>query len=151
MVYRIRGIHAKVSVVWNFEAPPGGGDTHFSIMKGTRASIIIRQGKEQNYKTELYVEPSSRADANALAAALAKAVQRLGSVYPELSVEERNGGWHVLIPEAYRTGHEAHFAQVTESFLASLVEGKLPEWEAPNMIAKYYTTTTALNLAGSSP
>jgi hypothetical protein len=27
------------------------------------------------------------------------------------------------------------------------VDGKLPEWEVPNMIAKYYTTTKALEIA----
>jgi predicted dehydrogenase len=147
MIYKIKGIHAKVSVSWNFEAPPGGGDEHYSIMKGTKARIIIRQGKEQNYKTELVVEPSSRADAKVLAASLAKAVQRLDRTFPGLALEEKNDGWLVLIPESYRVGHEAHFSQVTESFLDGLVKGKLPEWEVPNMIAKYYTTTTALKLA----
>ena len=31
--------------------------------------------------------------------------------------------------------------------LQYLVDGKLPEWEVPNMTAKYYTTTTALKKA----
>ena len=30
-----------------------------------------------------------------------------------------------------------------------LKEGKLPDWEVPNMLAKYYTTTAALDLAKS--
>ena len=29
--YRIRGVHAKVCVLWKFEAPAGAGDTHFSV------------------------------------------------------------------------------------------------------------------------
>jgi predicted dehydrogenase len=147
MIYSIKGIYAKVSVVWNFEAPPGGGDTHFSIMKGTKARIIIRQGKEQDFKTELFVEPSPGSNVKALAASLADAVLRLDRTYPGLVLEEKNGGWHILIPEVYRVGHEAHFAQVTESFLEGLVKGSLPKWEVPNMLAKYYTTTTALKLA----
>ena len=48
------------------------------------------------------------------------------------------------IPAKYRVGHEAHFGQVTEHFLDYLKEGKLPDWEVPNMLAKYYTTTSAL-------
>jgi predicted dehydrogenase len=147
MVYRIKGIHAKVSVAWKFEAPPGGGDTHFSIMRGTKARIIIRQGKEQNFKTELFVEPSKGSDLKALAESLADAVLRLNRTHPGLVLEGKNGIWHVRIPDAYRVGHEAHFAQVTESFLDGLLKGKLPEWEVPNMIAKYYTTTAALELA----
>jgi predicted dehydrogenase len=27
--YRLRDVHARVSVIWNFEAPPGAGDTHY--------------------------------------------------------------------------------------------------------------------------
>ena len=50
-------------------------------------------------------------------------------------------------PDKYRIGHEAHFGQVTEKYLRFLVDGKLPDWEVPNMIAKYYTTTMALEMA----
>jgi hypothetical protein len=39
---------------------------------------------------------------------------------------------------------------VTEKYLQFLKEGKLPDWEVPNMIAKYYTTAKALELAKSS-
>ncbi len=42
--YRIKGVHAKVSVLWNFEAPEGAGDTHFSVMRGSKANLVIRQG-----------------------------------------------------------------------------------------------------------
>jgi hypothetical protein len=52
-----------------------------------------------------------------------------------------------VIPASYREGHEAHFARVTEKYLGYLKTGKLPEWEVPNMIAKYYTTTEALKLS----
>jgi hypothetical protein len=53
------------------------------------------------------------------------------------------------VPEKYNEGHEAHFGRVTEKYLQYLKEGKLPSWEVPNMIAKYYTTTSALELAKS--
>jgi len=36
---------------------------------------------------------------------------------------------------------------VTENFLEYLKDGKLPDWEVPNMIAKYYVTTRALEMA----
>ena len=35
MIYKIKGIFAKVSVEWKYQAPPGGGDTHYSVMHGT--------------------------------------------------------------------------------------------------------------------
>jgi hypothetical protein len=36
---------------------------------------------------------------------------------------------------------------VTKKFLQYLVDGKLPDWEVPGMITKYYTTTEALKMA----
>jgi hypothetical protein len=49
----------------------------------------------------------------------------------------------------YRNNHEAHFEQVTESFLHYVEEGALPDWAVPNMISKYYVTTQAWKLAKS--
>lgn len=51
------------------------------------------------------------------------------------------------IPEKYHVGHEAHFAQVTNKFLDYLQTEKLPAWEVPNMISKYYTTMLAMQIA----
>jgi predicted dehydrogenase len=147
ITYKLRGIHAKVSVVWNFEAPPGGGDTHYSVMKGTQALLQIRQGKEQNYRPELYVQAAPGANAETVGRELAKAVQELQSRYPGIAVQEQSGLWQIVIPDSYRNGHEAHFAQVTEKFLKYVTMGKMPDWETPNMLAKYYLTTQALELA----
>ena len=57
------------------------------------------------------------------------------------------GFWGVDIPDSYKVGHEAHFGQVTEKYLDYLSKGTLPEWEIPNMIVKYYTTTEGLKQA----
>jgi predicted dehydrogenase len=147
MVYTIKGIHVKLAVGWNFEAPPGGADTHYSLFRGSKAHVIIRQGKEQNYQPQLYVEPAPGARADELAASLKKAVAELQSRYPGIELEPHDNSWQVLIPDEHRIGHEAHFRNVTEKYLQYLSQGKLPEWEVPNMIAKYYITTRALQLA----
>ncbi len=147
MVYKIRGIHTKVSVVWNFEAPEGAGDTHYSVVKGSRSSIVIRQGKEQNYKPELYIEPVPEVDAGIFGDVVKTAIEGLANAYPGLAVTQEGKNWHVTIPDKYRVGHEAHFGQVAERFMGYLTRGKMPEWEVPNMIAKYYTTTKALEIA----
>ncbi|MDH4092336.1 MAG: oxidoreductase, partial [Cyclobacteriaceae bacterium] len=47
--------------------------------------------------------------------------------------------------------HEAHFTRVTEKFLEYLKNKNMPDWEVPNMLAKYYTTTKALELALKKP
>ena len=143
MVYKIKDVYAKVSVVWNYQAPEGTGDTHYSIMRGTKCNVIIQQGKEEGYKPTLYVEALEGKD---IMLELAKAVNvDLQKEYPGISVQQvATNKWKVNIPEKYHVGHEAHFGQVTEKYLGYLVDGKLPDWEVPNMIAKYYTTTEAL-------
>lgn len=143
MNYTIKGIHAKVSVTWNYQAPEGTGDTHYSIMRGTRCNLVIRQGAEENYEPVLYVEavPGAHID-NVIHRAVYKTLQEN---YPGITMEKLAAGkWKINVPQQYNVGHEAHFSQVMEKYLSYLKEGKLPQWEVPNMIAKYYTTTEAL-------
>ena len=147
MIYTIKGVHVKLRVTWNFQAPQGGGDTHYSLFRGTKAIVSIRQGKEQNYQPELYVEPAAGASVEQLQACLKKAVAELHRRYPGVALRRQKNSWQVLIPDKYRIGHEAHFQQVTERYLQYLTEGKLPQWEVPNMITKYYITTGALQIA----
>lgn len=146
--YTLKGIHAKVSVEWKVEAPEGSKDTHFSMIKGSSAYVYIRQGAQQNYRPELYVAPAPAADAHRLESALKNAVASLQDKYPGIGLEKNGHIWHVTVPDRYHIGHEAHFGQVVEKYLRFLNEGKMPAWEVPNMIAKYYTTTKALELAG---
>lgn len=146
IVYQIKGIWAKVSVTWNYEAPAGGGDTHFSLMRGTKCDLVIRQGKEENFKPTLYVENIKGTSVNNFTETLKTAIASLP--YEGLVVEAAGKtALKVNIPDKYRVTHEEHFGQVTEKFLEYMEAGKLPEWEVPGMITKYYTTTTGLKKA----
>ena len=145
--YALRGVHAKVRVLWNFEAPAGGGDTHYSLMRGTRANLVIRQGAAQRWQPVLYVEPAAGAGADALAAALGAAMAALQETFPGVGAARRGDAWEVLVPPVYHVGHEAHFGQVAAEFLRCVAAGALPAWEVPGMLAKYWTTTRALALA----
>ena len=143
--YKLKGIHAKASVIWNYQAPEGAKDTHYSIMRGTKCNLIIEQGEKEGYETKLYIEAKGEDD---LTPDLDKAVHDLGSAYPGIMLEKiGDKKWVLNIPDKYKLGHEAHFGQVTEKYLGYLKEGKLPEWEVPNMITKYYTTTEGLKMA----
>jgi predicted dehydrogenase len=148
ILYTIKGIHARIDVEWGFEPPAGGGDTHFSAIRGTRASVIIRQEKEQAYRPELSIEAASGVSPETLRSALVKAVDDLQANYPGIELKDgERGGWKILIPDRLRLGHEAHFGEVLQRFLRFLRDGRLPDWEGPNMLAKYWLTTTALSLA----
>jgi predicted dehydrogenase len=143
MNYTVKGVHARVSVTWNFEAPEGTGDTHFSIMRGTKANLVIRQGAEQKYKPVLYVERDPSVGAAEHEAALNAAVEHLQGKWPGVAVRRDGDKFAVDVPAKYDVGHESHFAQVTSDFLRYLREGKLPEWEVPNMLVKYATIMDA--------
>ncbi|WP_116813533.1 putative oxidoreductase C-terminal domain-containing protein [Steroidobacter cummioxidans] len=139
--YRLRDVHALISVKWDFEAPPGAGDTHFSVMRGTKATLKIQQGAAQQFKPVLYIEGTKDE------AAVKSAIASLQSKYPGVDVRRDGNRWAVVVPEKYNVGHEAHFAQVTENFLKYLRSGKLPAWEVPNMLTKYSTIMQAYRLS----
>jgi hypothetical protein len=145
MSYKLKGVHAKVSVLWNFQAPEGTGDTHYSIMKGSKSNLIVRQGKDQKYKPVLYIETKDKS--KAYEDAVAAAFKTIQEKHPGVELKKIAAGWEISIPAKYDTGHESHFAQVANAYMGFLKVGKLPEWEVPNMIAKYWLTTEALKKA----
>ena len=147
VLYTLRGVQVKVTALWRFEAPPGAGDTLYALARGTRCNLLIEQGAQQDYKPALYVQPSSAAGAAQFEQILRSALTKLKTTWPGLDLKPAGAAWEVVIPDKYRVGHEQHFAQVAEKFLRFLSEGRMPAWEVPNMIAKYYTTTEAYRLS----
>jgi predicted dehydrogenase len=146
MNYTIKGVHARVGIKWNYEAPEGSGDTHFAKMRGTKANIIIRQGREQNYKPVVYLELLNT-NTNSQKK-LMDAIDNLQNQYPGLALKKAGKQWELIIPEKLKVPHEEHFAEVVKHYLTYLKGTELPEWEVPNMLAKYYTTTMAAEMAG---
>ncbi len=45
--YTIKGIHARITAKWTYQAPEGAGDTYYSLLKGSKASLEIRQGNRR--------------------------------------------------------------------------------------------------------
>jgi predicted dehydrogenase len=149
IVYRLKGIFAKVSVTWNYQAPAGGGDTHYSVMHGTKCDLVIRQGAEEKFLPTLYVENIISSEA----AGFKSKLMAIAGALPYDSVQVEGFGknsFKIHIPSKYRISHEEHFGQVMAKYLEFLKSGKIPEWEIQGMITKYYTTTGALKLAKES-
>ena len=145
--YTLKGTHAKTSVIWNYEAPEGTKDTHYSIMRGTKVNLIINQGKKEDYKATLYVEKNENVSNEEFLEALNQAIDKLQSTHPGIAIEQNGEVIRIAIPDKYKVGHEAHFTEVTKKYLNYLKEGKMPDWEIPNMIAKYYTTTKGYEIS----
>ena len=142
--YKLKNVHAKVSVLWNYSAPEGTGDTHYSIMRGTKANLIIRQGAEQQFKPTLYIQP---VDKSVFEKIMVEQLKKVHAKFPGVEIKKSGNEWEVIVPDSYKEGHEAHFGRVMKKFLEYLAIGTMPAWEVPNMLAKYYTTTQALELA----
>lgn len=145
MNYTLKDIHVKIIARWDYKAAEGG-DTHHEIIKGTKATLEIRQGKAENYKPVLYIIPSGDKKDD-FDSAVQEAIAAIAAKYPGVKSEKQGAEWKVIVPSSYDVGHEAHFGQVMERYLQYLKEGSLPGWEVPNMITKYYTTTKALETA----
>lgn len=145
--YSLKGIHIKIIARWDFEAPAGGRDTHYAIMKGSKADIIIRQGAAQNFRPAVYLTAADGADQATFEAVLEKRIAELSSQYAGLAIKDAGKEKEIEIPDVFRVGHEAHFGEVMNKFLEYLEQGALPDWEVPNMITKYVTTVKALEMA----
>lgn len=146
IIYQLKNIWAKVSVEWKYQAPQGGGDTHYSVMRGSVCDLTIRQGAEEKFIPVLYVENIKGISVNDLTDRINKALDE----FPYEGVYAEPAGKNAIkvnIPDNLRVGHEEHFGQVTAKFIEYLKAGRLPDWEVPGMITKYYTTTTALKKA----
>jgi len=146
MIYQLKGVFSKISVEWKYQAPAGSGDTHYSVARGTKCDVAIRQGAEEKFVPTLYVENIKGVTMDEFTAKLKETLKALP--YDSLGVEAVNANsLKINIPQKYKVGHESHFGQVTSKYLEYLKDGKLPEWEVQCMITKYYITTTALKMA----
>lgn len=161
--YQLKGVHAKVSVIWKYQTA-SGNDTHYSLMKGTKANLEIVQGDQQKYQPTLYITPLNKNES--FQKILFERFKKIQQKYPGVELKKSNwpfpelnghwnrfqqyNSWEVIIPEKYKEGHEQHFARVTEKFLDYLKNKNMPAWEVPNMITKYFITTKALEIASKN-
>jgi predicted dehydrogenase len=146
--YTVGGTHVALDIEWGWEAEPGAGDVYEAVFRGTKARAEIRQGKAEKFRPELYVVPNSAAARDEVFAALRKVVAGWQKSWPGVAVEARGGEAQIVIPERYRVGHEAHFAEVTRAFLGYLqAPSTLPEWEKSNMLVKYFISTKGVELS----
>jgi predicted dehydrogenase len=137
--YTLRGVHVKLEITWEWEAE-GGRDIYEAAFRGTKSSIEIRQGRCENFVPELYIVPYS----DAVRGAVRQRITEAQAAWPGLAMVETAGEIRIVIPEQFRTGHEAHFAQVARRFFDYVRSPEsIPPWERSYMLAKYCVSTRA--------
>ena len=140
--YALKGVNAKVKVTWNYAAKEGG-DTHYSIMKGTKANLEIRQGAAEKFTTQLFIQPKGNLTETEIQAAFLVIKKK----YEGIELLKQESDYQLIVPAKLRTNHESHFGEVMERFLKYYQTNNLPDWEVSNMLVKYFTTTQALEKA----
>ena len=137
--YTIKGVHAKVTVKWNYREPAGSSDTHYALMRGTRADLELRQGPEEKYRATLYIRAAPGIAEAEFSLVIEKVKAAFQQKYPGFDLIRKGNEW-VLVPGSFNRSNSAEMA------IRYIMNNKMPAWEIPNMIAKYYTTTGAIGL-----
>lgn len=133
--FDLRGVRVWVRVVWNLEPPPGGADTHRTLLRGTRAEIAIVQGPETGFRDELTVRPVE--DAAGVAKALERAIAGWQQRFPGTALVPRGEELKIHIPDPLRIGHEAQFSLVRDEFIGYVDAGEWPPDLAANIVSRY--------------
>ena len=151
--YALRGVHTTLNVIWDWEPPAGSGDTHFAFYRGTRARVEVRQGAADGYRPELYVVPATRTPS---AAVLAAVSARLAAPAADVPGRRRRGSRRRdphrdsgRVPGRPRGALRAGDGQLPR--VSRRIVAALPAWERPNMLAKYYVTTTGAEMSRTGP
>lgn len=130
--YTLKGVHVQIVSTWDFESVDGGEDSYESIIQGSKATLKIKAGN----LTDLFIEPTG-GDHAVIGKALETSVKRLQIQYPYLSLLREKVGWRISSKKTSIAREDRLIAPV--------------QWERDNMLAKYYTTTTAHEKAERTP
>jgi predicted dehydrogenase len=142
IVYQIKGINAGVKVEWRAATPKDGNDLRSAYAEGTKATLLISQEYGQKTPAFYAIKSDQVSDEN-FQSNLKKAITRLSSTYPGITLAEESGKTGIILPAELESKYDPTF----KVFLDYLVKRDMPGWEVPNTLAKYYITTTALEMA----
>jgi predicted dehydrogenase len=132
--FRLHGVTVALETRWDLSAPPGGGDSHRSVIRGSRAEIYVEQSAATGFARRLTVV--SRLDAARARAALERIVSGWQDERPGIDLAPGEAGWEIRVPRALDGGHESHFPFVLADVVALADSGR-PSADAAGTAAKY--------------
>src|SRR5262249_55490441 len=106
------------TTLWGVRPAGPDVDTHRGVARGSKAIISIQHDANYGRGPQVFITP------------------------------HRRKSLHVDVSPHKRTGHESHFASVLGEFVPYFPDRKqMPAWEQPNLLAKYFVTTQAVEKA----
>jgi len=135
LTFRLGEVTATLDTRWEPTEPPGGGDRHRSLIRGTRAEIRVEQHEGTGFRRRLSVVPVS--GGSGVREALAHAVASWQGEHPGLEVVESDGVCEIRVPRTLDVGHERHFPLMLREFLSMVDSGTQPRELAAATLAKY--------------
>lgn len=139
--YRIAGIRVRQRSEWALRPAEGGGDQHGATVRGSGCGIVVRQGPETGFATELHVTGGGDLEKR-----LSGALPAWRETLPGLDFKPSDLGFEMLIPAALNTGHEAHFAMVLDEFLDLIEQPSWPEHITRRIRNRYTLTASARDI-----
>lgn len=140
--YQVKGVYAGVRVDWHAVTPKDGNDLKNAYAEGTKCTLLIKQEYGQK-RPKLYVQKAKKVSEKDYHTNLEQAIARLQTDYPGISLSKESESTEVVFPSDLELSRDPTF----KIFLGYLVNRDMPKWEIPNTLAKYYITTTALEMA----
>ena len=141
---RYRDVSVRINTQWNLEAPPGGGDMHNQVARGTVSDLFVEQGPQTGFKALVYAIPHT-VSVTEMAERMKKLFAELG--YDDAQVTIDGNRCIAAPPSAMVDEHEYHFALVRDDFLKMLATGVEPAGLRSQLLSKYKLMGMARDLA----
>jgi len=142
ILFTVKGVYTEVNVEWRAATPKGGNDIRSAYAEGDRSTVFIDQAFGRT-KPRLCIEKRSNLSSKDFREQLDRSFALLQKDFPGISWSQEGKFVQVNIPAELELKRDITF----KVFSDYLLNHSLPKWEVPNTIAKYFITTTALEMA----
>ena len=143
----LRGVHAKVGVMWNVRDTVGDGDVFAATYYGTKCWLRVMPDSGHGTDMAVFIRLYDWLDRGRLAPAVEAAMPRLRKVVPGLRAACDRDGWRLDVPVESVVAHDPSFAAFTRVFLGWAANHDEPAKEYANLLVKYRTLVSAREMA----
>lgn len=140
--FNVKGVYAAVNVEWRAATPKGGNDIRNAYAEGDKSIVFIEQEFGRS-KPRLCIQKRNNVSDKNFKEQLDKSFALLQKDFPGISWSAEGKLIQINMPAELEVKRDITFKVFTDY----LLHHSLPKWEIPNTLAKYFITTTALEMA----